>query len=475
MQLATKALWIMERNSNQDLSLTEVAQACGVSRSHLAHAFASTTGMPAMRYLRARRLGRAARALAAGAPDILSVAFDAGYGSHEAFTRAFRDEFGLTPESVRERGTTADLKITEAPPLASGDTRPQLVPRYETQGPLRIVGLPALYARATTVGIPAQWQSFMEACDDVPYQIDEIPVGVTEPPDEDGNFRYLCGIEVERFGKIPVGMETVSIGPARYAVFDHDTHVSGLYDTYDRIWNEALSEAGQLVADTPVVERHNATFDPTTGEGGLTIWVPLADAAPLALNRNLETVRAYDRYAPNTKTMTATAAELLDAFAANLPPGGSILEIGSGPGWDADYFEARGFSVMRTDASSQFVALQRERGKSARQLNIVTDRLGGPYDGVLMLYVAQHIDDDLLPGCLTKLAASLRPGGSVLLTYRDGDGQSTERGGSGNYHTALRLPALFRGMLDAAGLISKWERPLADDEGDWQAILGQRP
>ena len=29
-----------------------------------------------------------------GAPDILSVALDVGYGSHEAFTRAFREQFG---------------------------------------------------------------------------------------------------------------------------------------------------------------------------------------------------------------------------------------------------------------------------------------------------------------------------------------------------------------------------------------------
>ena len=54
-----------------------------------------------MRYLRARRLSVAARALVNGVPDIFSVALDVGYGSHEAFTRAFRERFGVTPESVR--------------------------------------------------------------------------------------------------------------------------------------------------------------------------------------------------------------------------------------------------------------------------------------------------------------------------------------------------------------------------------------
>jgi len=42
-----------------------------------------------MRYVRGRQLTEAARCLASGAPDILAIALEAGYGSHEAFTRAF--------------------------------------------------------------------------------------------------------------------------------------------------------------------------------------------------------------------------------------------------------------------------------------------------------------------------------------------------------------------------------------------------
>jgi AraC family transcriptional regulator len=82
MSVVDKALWVIERNSSGELNLTAVAEACGVSRSHLANAFATTTGWPVVRYLRARRLSRAAQTLAQGAPDILALALDAGYGSH---------------------------------------------------------------------------------------------------------------------------------------------------------------------------------------------------------------------------------------------------------------------------------------------------------------------------------------------------------------------------------------------------------
>src|SRR5215212_10031958 len=50
MSVVDKALWVIERNSTGELSLPAVAEACGVSRSHLASAFGTTTGWPVMKY-----------------------------------------------------------------------------------------------------------------------------------------------------------------------------------------------------------------------------------------------------------------------------------------------------------------------------------------------------------------------------------------------------------------------------------------
>ena len=100
MDVVAKALWFIEIEMGRELTLDRIASICEVSRFGLARSFAISTGWPVMRYVRARRLSRAARELAQGAPDILSVALDTGYGSHEAFTRAFHDLFGITPERV---------------------------------------------------------------------------------------------------------------------------------------------------------------------------------------------------------------------------------------------------------------------------------------------------------------------------------------------------------------------------------------
>src|ERR1700738_3382082 len=108
-----RALWFIENRISGDISLQAIAASAGVSSHHLARAFGAATGQSLMRYARGRRLSEAARTLAEGAPDILMVALDAGYGSHEAFTRAFRERFGYTPEGVRAQRTVANLPLME--------------------------------------------------------------------------------------------------------------------------------------------------------------------------------------------------------------------------------------------------------------------------------------------------------------------------------------------------------------------------
>lgn len=276
MSIADKALWVIERNSDQSLSLSKIAQACGVSRSHLANAFGTATGLSVMKYLRARRLTEAARTLANGAPDILTVALDAGYGSHEAFTRAFSEHFGVTPESVRDLGSVETIATTSPLELKTRSTAALDRPSVEKLGQLRVVGLSDRCSFDTVINIPAQWQRFMSSYGDIPSKLKAIPIGLNYPSDDDGFFDYVCAAEVSEFGRTPKEFTQLSVEPGRYAVFEHKGHVSKIFETYTAIWNDALTSNDLSIADAPVIERHNSSFDPRTGEGGLTLWFPLS-------------------------------------------------------------------------------------------------------------------------------------------------------------------------------------------------------
>lgn len=277
MSIADQALWVMERNSERTLSLEGIAAACGVSRSHLANAFVTATGWPVMKYLKARRLSEAARRLAAGAPDILTVALDFGYGSHEAFTRAFRDQFGRTPEQVRERGSVEGLASVAPLRLRDGRMRPP-VPQLKKLGRMKLVGLSAPCAPGETIRIAAQWQRFMSTCyDGIPHKLQQMPIGLCEPPDDEGGFNYVCAAEVDSFGELAPGLSKYECEPMTYAVFAHDDHVSTIFDTYTAIWNDALPALARTAANSPVLEFHNDEFDPATGLGGLRLCIPLQD------------------------------------------------------------------------------------------------------------------------------------------------------------------------------------------------------
>jgi SAM-dependent methyltransferase len=197
-----------------------------------------------------------------------------------------------------------------------------------------------------------------------------------------------------------------------------------------------------------------------------------------AIRRNGETVAAYGRYAEsyaeNTRAMSDTGRAILEAFLERLPTGASILEIGSGPGWDADFIEANGVHVRRTDAAEGFVALQQARGKNAERLNLITDDLGGPYDGALVLYVLQHLDRGVIDAAIEKLAHCLKVDGVVMLSFVEGTETHTEHGESGAYHVTEWTFRAFSEKLRRAGLHVDWDQPVTDGEGNWGVVIARR-
>src|SRR4051794_30849048 len=165
MNPAQKALWYIESHLASALTLEQVAAIAGISRFHMVRAFAAATGLSVMRYVRVRRLSEAARALAGGAPDILRVALDADYGSHQAFTRAFRDHFGVTPEAVRGAAHLDNLQLQEPITMESTLIDNLQPPRFATGKPLLVAGVGERYTFESGAAIPSQWQRFRHKVD----------------------------------------------------------------------------------------------------------------------------------------------------------------------------------------------------------------------------------------------------------------------------------------------------------------------
>jgi len=276
---AAKALWYIESHFGQDISLGDVADVAGVSRYHMSRAFGAALGYSVMQYVRGRRLTEAARNLACGAPDILAVALDAGYNSHEAFTRAFRDQFGLTPEVVRAQGNLNDIELVEATKMDETLLTNLQTPRFENGRTMLIAGLSERYSAETSAGIPAQWQRFGPYLGNITGQIGRTAYGVICNGDDSGNTEYISGVEVSDFSRIPKELSQLRIPEQNYAVFAHGDHISTIRRVWFTIWNKWLPESGLEVSEGPEFERYGEEFDPSTGTGGFEIWIPMKRSA----------------------------------------------------------------------------------------------------------------------------------------------------------------------------------------------------
>jgi AraC family transcriptional regulator len=277
MNPAQRALWYIESHLAEPLTLDEIAAIGGVSRFHMVRAFAAATGLPVMRYVRARRLTEAARHLAGGAPDILSLALEADYGSHEAFTRAFRDHFGMTPEAVRAATCLSKLSLQEPILMDSTMTDNLAPPRFETAKAFLVAGLAERISCDNGAIIPGLWHRFHQSVAEIPARVGDVAYGVCCNGDDAGNFDYIAGVEVADFSDLPRRFGRVRIPEQRYAVFTHREHVASIRRTITAIWNHWLPASGLKAADAPNFERYDQNFDSATGNGGLEIWVPVRE------------------------------------------------------------------------------------------------------------------------------------------------------------------------------------------------------
>lgn len=170
----------------------------------------------------------------------------------------------------------------------------------------------------------------------------------------------------------------------------------------------------------------------------------------------------------------SASVEALRLLAAGLAPGGCVLEIGSGPGWDADFLETLGVDVHRTDAAAAFCRFQTERGKRCARLDLLSDRIDGYYGGAMMLCVLQHFERAELDTVLRNLAQVLAVRGVLLLMYPEGDDEHWEQGVSGDYRVVHWSPAAFDARLTQAGFAITWEEVREGRGGSWRTVLARK-
>src|ERR1700761_7657636 len=151
----------IEQHLFEPLSVTELASVAGLSPWHFSRLFTARFGESVMGYVRMCRLQRAALRLSGDAPPpLIDLAFDCGFESQEAFTRAFRRRYGVPPgqfqrdalrqQPHREKAMQATATVERLKDLVKRDA-------------FTVAGPGATFNAENKSGIPGLWPRLIRA------------------------------------------------------------------------------------------------------------------------------------------------------------------------------------------------------------------------------------------------------------------------------------------------------------------------
>ena len=89
--------------NNEEITLKRISDSLGYSEFYVSRRFKEISGMQFRDYLRYRRLAFALKDVRDTDKSILDIALDYGFSSHEAFTRAFKEAYGIVPSEYRQK------------------------------------------------------------------------------------------------------------------------------------------------------------------------------------------------------------------------------------------------------------------------------------------------------------------------------------------------------------------------------------
>lgn len=92
----------IEVHIKEDLTVERLAQICYYSANHFNRIFQSIVGIPVLDYIKKRKLSLAAAEIINTEQNILDIALNYGFNSHETFSRAFKRIFDITPQAYRK-------------------------------------------------------------------------------------------------------------------------------------------------------------------------------------------------------------------------------------------------------------------------------------------------------------------------------------------------------------------------------------
>lgn len=272
--------------SDAEIDLADVARHAGISQWHFQRIFKALTNETLKTYVRSRRFARALDALAHSGERILEIALAAGFDSQEAFTRAFKKAFGVTPARYRKSHQSIPFlrKVRfDEDYLRHLHGGVSLEPEMSVLPARVMVGLSTRFFGSDSeknnfgAKLPELWGAFMPRLPEIARQHAPTGYGVIQQVSaHTDELEYLAAIEVAPDAVVPPGMVRFELPEARYATFRHRGHLLRLDQTVNYIYSSWLARSGLRHTCGPDIEVYGPGYHHESAESEVLYAIPVA-------------------------------------------------------------------------------------------------------------------------------------------------------------------------------------------------------
>ena len=295
-----RVLEYIDRHLDQPLELRQLAEVACFSPYHFHRLFTAWMGMTLGDYLHGRRIEVGAWLLVNQTErSILDAALSVGFGSGEAFSRAFRRRFGEPPTRWRERvielraqNRNLDQMHSNLDQMLvrlSGDTGHSTTTKEQPDMNVKLTNLPATtvaYLRYTGPYGPGvgefwdqtvwPWMKRNGLTGLAAYGIGHDNPATTDDPSQ---CRYDACVELPDGTETPADAETTTLPGGRYAVYRFRGTAMEIGRAWDRLLCDWLPDSGLQLESRPCFEYYpaNITFDESSGVFECDICLPVAE------------------------------------------------------------------------------------------------------------------------------------------------------------------------------------------------------
>jgi SAM-dependent methyltransferase len=191
-----------------------------------------------------------------------------------------------------------------------------------------------------------------------------------------------------------------------------------------------------------------------------------------------QTISFYDEHGTEfcASTVNVDMSPLYRAFLDHIPAGGRILDAGCGSGRDSLAFLKLGYQVVSIDASTEMAsATTRLTGHNALLMRFDEMTFDSEFDGVWACASLLHTSRQGLAPVLTRVARTMKPGGTLYCSFKYGKSERIENGRLFNDQDEASFQAVVSDQLDLE-LLRLWAtddvRPGRNEQ--WLNALARR-